>query len=478
MRHRCAMLTCVLVAFVAGCGGESGGGPTGPTEGRLEIIASTTGSALDPDGYALSVDDGAPQPLPANGADTVASLSPGSHTVTVAGVAPNCLLDGENPRNVDIAAASTTSLDLNITCSEPVGSISVGATTTGEDLDPDGYQVAVDGGTSRPLSINGSVLIGGLTAGEHEVALAGVADNCAIAEQNPRTVTAMGGSTADAAFSVTCSPIPLAAPGFDIVYRARDSIIHNEVYLLSADGTTVTNLTNNPSSDDDPVWSPDGETIAFTSNRTGTYQIYVMNADGTGQTQLTSGSFANAPAWSPDGSKIAFSISSGPAGRATAQIYVMNPDGTGITQLTTSAAYADGPVWSPDGTKIAFTVSEGFASDIFVMNADGSDVTRLTTEDDIIDVAGSWSPDGTKIYFASDRNGGEVMLPYAMNPDGTGVTPLTFGTSSDIYPVWSPDGSKIAFLRGDRLYMMNPDGSEQVPLTPSVDGISRPAWRP
>jgi Tol biopolymer transport system component len=70
------------------------------------------------------------------------------------------------------------------------------------------------------------------------------------------------------------------------------------------------------------------------------------------------------------------------------------------------------------------------------------------------------------------------MLPYAMNPDGTGVTQLTFGTSSDIYPVWSPDGSKIAFLRGDRLYMMNPDGSEQVPLTPSVDGISRPAWRP
>ena len=486
MRHRTALLTSVpvfvpvLMLGVFGCGGGSGGGPTGPTEGTLEIITSTTGSDLDVDGYSLTVDEGAANPLAPNGADTVASLAVGNHTVTLAGVASNCTLGDENPRSVEIAAGSMASLQFEIACSQTApttGAIQLSAATTGDDLDPDDYQVALDGGIPQPLSINGSVLIGGLTAGEHEVALSGVADNCGVTQPNPRTVTVLGGSTADAAFTVTCSPIPLAAPGFDIAYRARDGIISNEVYLLSADGTTVTNLTNNPSSDDDPAWSPDGETIAFTSNRTGSWQIYVMNADGSGQTQLTSGSFANAPAWSPDGSKIAFSISSGPAGRATAQIYLMNPDGTGITQLTTIAGYADYPAWSPDGTRIAFTVLGGFASDVYLMNADGSDVIQLTTEAGR-DVAGSWSPDGTKIYFASDRNGGEVMLPYAMNPDGTGVTQLTFGTSSDIYPVWSPDGSKIAFLRGDRLYMMNPDGSEQVPLTPSVDGISRPAWRP
>ena len=72
---------------LVGCGGGSGGGPTGPTEGALEVLASTTGSDLDPDGYTLSVDNGAAQPLPSNGADTVASLSTGTHTVTLAGVA-------------------------------------------------------------------------------------------------------------------------------------------------------------------------------------------------------------------------------------------------------------------------------------------------------------------------------------------------------------------------------------------------------
>jgi len=472
MRHRAAVLTSVLGAFLAGCGGDSGGGPTGPTDGKLEIIASTTGSALDPDGYALSVDNGAPQALPANGADTVVSLSPGSHTVSVAGVAPNCLLDGANPRNVDITAASTTSLHLNITCSEPPAAISVGAATTGEGVDPDGYDVVVDGGTPQPLAVNGSVLISGLTPGEHEVGLSGVAANCVIAGPNPRTVAALSGSTANAAFTVTCS---LAAPGFDIAYNLSGGVDDFEVYLLSADGATVTNLTNNPSIDENPAWSPDGETIAFTSHRTGTNQVYVMNADGSGQTQLTSGSGAGDPAWSPDGSKIAFSKSTS---GTTAEIFVMNPDGTAIVQLTSSGE-AFYPAWSPDGTRIAFTGEEDGNFDIFVMNADGSDVIRLTTTVGV-DVGQSWSPDGTKIAFASDRSG--VSHIHVMNPDGTGVTQLDFGTSPTITPAWSPDGSKIAFAgagEGERLlYMMNPDGSERVPLTPSAAVTSRPAWRP
>ncbi|MEO6056692.1 MAG: LpqB family beta-propeller domain-containing protein [Gemmatimonadales bacterium] len=473
MRCRAPVLTCVLVALLDACGGESGGS-TEPIEGRLEIIASTTGSDLDPDGYVLSVDDGAPQPLPTNGADTVASLSPGIHRVTLTGVAPNCLLGGANPRSVDIPAASTTSLRLDVACSTPLAAISVGAATTGDDVDPDGYDVVIDRGTPQPLPINGSVRISGLTPGEHEVALSDVAENCVIAGSNPRTVAAPSGSTANAAFTVTCSPLPLAAPGYDVAFTASDG--DGEVYLLSADGTTLTNLTNDPSGDEGPAWSPDGRSIAFTSHRTGRWQVYVMNADGSGQTQLTSGSFATSPDWSPDGTKIAFS---GVDGGGHEQIYVMNPDGSAITQLTTTTT-GTAPAWSPDGTRVAFMSAISFETDIFVMNADGSDVTRLTTSSGI-DANPAWSPDGTKIAFNSDRSSSsavEARQIHVMNADGTDVTQLTFGTDFAGGAAWSPDGSKIAFSTGTRIYMMNPDGTEQVPLTASLDMAGGLAWRP
>ena len=259
----------LLTLAVLGCGGGSDGDPSGvgdPTglnEGTLEVLASTTGSEPDPDGYTLTVDNGGPQSLRPNGADTVASLSTGTHTVTLAGVAPNCLLDGENPRNVEIAAASMTSLQFHIACEQPPA-ISVSAATTGEELDPDGYRVTVDGGESQPLSINGSVRISGLTPGDHDVTLLDVADNCVVAGNNPVRVAVLGGSSANADFTVSCSPAPLAAPGHDMAFTSD-----GEVYLLSADGTRLTNLTNNPNTDDNPAWSPDGQAIAFDSRRDG-----------------------------------------------------------------------------------------------------------------------------------------------------------------------------------------------------------------
>jgi dipeptidyl aminopeptidase/acylaminoacyl peptidase len=135
-------------------------------------------------------------------------------------------------------------------------------------------------------------------------------------------------------------------------------------------------LTFDTAADEYPAWSPDGLKIAFRSYRDGNYEIYVMNADGTGQpTRLTFGTaYDEFPSWSPDGSKIAFMSDRD----GNFEIYVMNADGNEQTCLTLSAA-ADGlPYWSPDGLKIAFASERDGNWEIYVMNADGTGQTRLT----------------------------------------------------------------------------------------------------
>ncbi|MCY2923834.1 MAG: DPP IV N-terminal domain-containing protein, partial [Planctomycetota bacterium] len=192
--------------------------------------------------------------------------------------------------------------------------------------------------------------------------------------------------------------------------------------------------------------------IAFTSDRDGYSDIYVMNADGTGQTRLTnSGVRGFAPAFSPDGRKIAFD--------SAGLIYVMNADGTGQTRLTNGAGDEIRPAFSPDGTKIAFDSDRDGNCEIYVMNADGTGQTRLTNNA-AVDLAPTFSPDGRKIAFASDRDGNYEI--YVMNADGTAQTRLTNNAASDYDPTFSPDGSKIAFVSSRdgnfEIYVMNADG--------------------
>jgi hypothetical protein len=154
-----------------------------------------------------------------------------------------------------------------------------------------------------------------------------------------------------------------------------------EIFVMNANGSGQTGLTNNPAQDWEPAWSAHGRRIAF-SRRDTTSDIWVMNADGSGQTDLTNSPSANdfEPDWSPDGSRIAFSSNPYPVG--SGDIVVMNADGSGLTNLTNSPSTNDfAPVWSPDGTKIVFVseaLSAGANREIFVMNADGSAQTNLT----------------------------------------------------------------------------------------------------
>ena len=227
-----------------------------------------------------------------------------------------------------------------------------------------------------------------------------------------------------------------------------------------------------------PAWSPDGESMAFVSSRTGWETIYIMNADGTEPRALLpdTNAYSYQPDWSPDGLRIAFVFESD----GNPEIYVVNADGSGQTNLTNQLMEDYRPAWSPDGAKIAFTSARDGNDEIYVMNADGSGLTNLSNQPGS-DFSPAWSPDGKRIAFVSDRDGNLEI--YVMNADGSGQTNLTNQERDDYNrPAWSPDGARIAFGSerdgNGEIYVMNADGSSQTNLTNEPGEDLRPAWSP
>jgi dipeptidyl aminopeptidase/acylaminoacyl peptidase len=172
--------------------------------------------------------------------------------------------------------------------------------------------------------------------------------------------------------------------------------------------------------------------IAFDSQRDGNLEVYVMNPDGSGQTNLTNNPAQDGyTSWSPSGTEIAFMSDRD----GNPEIYVMNTDGSGQTNLSNNAAQDHFPAWSPDGTKIAFTSTRDGNFEVHVMNADGSEQTNLTN-DPASESSANWSPDGTMIVFDSNRDGNSEI--YVMNADGTGQTNLSNNPAGDDTPDWQP----------------------------------------
>src|SRR5213592_81348 len=211
--------------------------------------------------------------------------------------------------------------------------------------------------------------------------------------------------------------------------------------------------------------------ITFQSNRNGNFDIFVMNADGSGVTQLTSHPFDEyLPLFSPDGSRIAFARC-----LVTCDIVLINADGSGERTILNDGFPG---AWSPDGNRIALGGSAGTGIEgIYVVNVDGSGLVRVLGPDFITD----WSPDGRQLMIVSGRDG-DLEL-YATPLDGSPVTKLTDNTADDGAGTgWSPDGSRIAFNSnrggaGQDVYVMNADGSDVTQLTFDAGVINTgPHW--
>lgn len=276
------------------------------------------------------------------------------------------------------------------------------------------------------------------------------------------------------------------APGRVVYNQAPFGSWPGTIWTVNSNGSGATQLTN-PSvgvGDSSPAWSPGGTMVAFSratlaatdGSPTGD-NIWIMQANGTGQKRLTNTSSMDLhPNWSPDGSRLTFS--SNRAGNQ--EIYTIKIDGSGLARLTSHGADDVNPNWSPDRRKIAFASDRSGNFEIYTMNADGSGVARLTTSAGD-DVSPNWSPDGSKITFTSARTGDYEI--FVMGASGSGVTNLTNFAGYDARSGWSGDGSRLVF-EGDEgpdlnVYVINSDGSGGLEvLAGTGDDEWNPDWQP
>ena len=255
-----------------------------------------------------------------------------------------------------------------------------------------------------------------------------------------------------------------------------------EIYLMNADGSGQTRLTNNSVRDDYPTWSPDGRTIAFVRQNSGTYSINLMNADGTNVRQIPTlnTTSVRSLSWSPDGAKIAFGYQS--------NIYTVNIDGSNRVNLTNDGQnfYYD-PSWSPDGTRISFICGESpsYGTNVCSMKTDGSDLKLLTSYLHGFDNGGSpdYSPDGGQVAFNVYLDDYAYYGIALINSDGT--NPQSISTGDRCFsPKWSPDGTKFVFSKaGDpenivQIWTINKDASGMTQLTNTSTNNFSPDWQP
>lgn len=479
------------------------------TTGTIRVNVTTSGSPTDANGYVAKLDGADPgKAIATSGNVDFAGVPAGSHAVALTGVAANCSVTGGSSRNITVVVGATSEVTFQVTCAATSGGIQVTTATTGSSADADGYAVSVDGAASQPIGSNATLTLEGLALGTHSLTLSGIAANCHLEGENPRTVEVGPGSTT-VPFEVNClganALIAFTSNAFQLL----------AIFTVNPDGTGLRNLTPDGELESNPTWSPDGHRILFSKAE----DLYVMDADGSGRVKLADGGI-DIPEhrWSPDGRMIgyvdvrqegqdlvsdlwvaqadgtgkikvaerAFDFSWSRDGRVVytseadlgdVHLRMVRADGSGGIRLTDRAAFQ--PAWSPDGSRIAFVTLGD--RDIFLINPDGSGEVNLTngiSNDD----GPTWSPDGGRIAFTAEPVGQSQESDIAtMNRDGTSRTTLTARPGFDFQPVWSPEGTRIVFTGSENfdteIYVMNADGTNQTNVSNRANSLETgPDW--
>jgi hypothetical protein len=319
------------------------------------------------------------------------------------------------------------------------------------------------------------------------------------------TITDLDGDPLEGEETTTFTTVPQPpgpfTPGSIAFVSSRDG--NREIYSSETDGSGVVRLTKNPGYDGELAWSPDGNRIAYVSASTNedwptaTHDIYIMNADGSGRTRLTTTGFAAHPSWSPNGREIAYSYKNGgwPDSKGDIAIIDVEKGESSTTYLGLSSMGAAQPTWFPDGTRIAFLAEPGYYdwwSQVNSIKPDGTAMETLVADGNRRFSSVTFSPDGARFSF--NYCDGNDALVACLGASGIAVGSYASRVIS-YFPkrnpgsywyaqwnaTWSPDGNVLSFSRRDcsgcaaKVGYSTIDGVDTGPV---IDGSWDPVWRP
>jgi TolB protein len=253
---------------------------------------------------------------------------------------------------------------------------------------------------------------------------------------------------------------------------------NKDLWMMDWDGANAHSLTRDQTLNFSPTWSPDGNSIYFTSFRNGTADIFKYDlATGRISSFISTPSVDSAPSVSHDGEWVAYASSAA----GDFELYRVHSDGTGKTQMTFSARDDTSPSWSPTGRELVFTSDRGGTPQIYIMDVEGIGVRRLTFDGSYNETA-RWSPRADLIAFASRESDRHPRFQIVTtSPQGGGRERRLTDETSNFDPCWSPDGMKVVYTsvkdNKSSIWCCNWDGSDKRQLTFGLDA-SQPQWGP
>jgi len=246
-----------------------------------------------------------------------------------------------------------------------------------------------------------------------------------------------------------------------------------EVFLMDYDGKRLRRITTSGTINLVPVWSPDGNELAFVSFRGKQPGVYVMSSEGKlGHLATIGGELSSAPDWAPDGRKLAYTSDID----GNSEIYALDRTTSRNTRLTRHPGIDTAPAWAPNGREIAFTSDRSGSPQIYLMDAEGLNVRRISWDGPYND-SPAWSPDGSRLAYVSRIDGRFDLRVLDVATDRTNR--LTHSEGNNENPRWSPDGRHLVFASNRAgawdIYTVRSDGTDVRRLTRGSD-CSTPDW--